>query len=304
MAVSLVEPERLSSDTLDAVERVMMASRLSFERMGEEDLTGSLAGSWCDYQLWFAYRADLDVLHFASGFDMGVPDERRSAVCALINLINESLWVGHFDLWAEEGRPTWRHALLLRGTGRASKTSQIVDIVTVGVGECERFYPAFRQVIEAGPRARGRLRGRADGSVRVGLMTAISGDIVLVGGGRMGGALAAGWLRGPLQAAQLSHRRARRRRGPNALAPLGAACVARAFAALPGALQSLGNRLRRQAAGDGRGRATLFRHRRAGDCVHLSIAAGWPVRLAGARSRRRCRSSAPCRTRPPPSARA
>ena len=149
MAVSLVEPERLSSDTLDAVERVMMASRLSFERMGEEDLTGSLAGSWCEYQLWFAYRADLDVLHFASGFDMGVPDERRPAVCALVNLINESLWVGHFDLWAEEGRPTWRHALLLRGT-QGVEDSQIVEVVTVGVAECERFYPAFQQVIQAG----------------------------------------------------------------------------------------------------------------------------------------------------------
>ncbi len=149
MAVSLVEPERLSCDALDAVERVMMASRLSFERMGDEDITGSLAGGWCDYQLWFAYRADLDVLHFASGFDMGIPDGRRPAVGALVNLINESLWIGHFDLWAEEGQPTWRHALLLRGT-QGVEDSQIVEVVTVGVAECERFYPAFQQVIQAG----------------------------------------------------------------------------------------------------------------------------------------------------------
>ena len=149
MAVSLVESGRLSSDALDAVERVMMASRLSFERMGDEDITGSLAGGWCDYQLWFAYRADLDVLHFASGFDMSVPNERRPTVDALVSLINESLWVGHFDLWAEEGRPTWRHALLLRGT-QGVEDPQIVDLVTLGVGECERFYPAFEQVILAG----------------------------------------------------------------------------------------------------------------------------------------------------------
>ena len=138
---------RLESDPLDAVERVMMASRLSFERMGDEDITGSIAGGWCDYQFWFAYRADLDVLHFASGFDMGVPDPRRRAVEGLIGQINECLWIGHFDLWAEEGRPTWRHALLLRGT-RGVEDPQIVDLVTLGVSECERFYPAFRQVIE------------------------------------------------------------------------------------------------------------------------------------------------------------
>ena len=148
MAATVVDLERLASDPLDAVERVMMASRLSFERMGDEDITGSFAGGWCDYQLWFAYRADLDVLHFAGGFDMRVPEDRRPTVGTLINLINESLWIGHFDLWAEEGRPTWRHALLLRGTGGV-EDPQIVDLVTAGISECERFYPAFKQVIEA-----------------------------------------------------------------------------------------------------------------------------------------------------------
>ena len=149
MAVPLQDLERLAGDALDAVERVMMASRLSFERMGDEDITGSFAGGWCDYQLWFAYRADLDVLHFASGFDLCIPEPRRRAVDGLVSLINESLWIGHFDLWAEEGRPTWRHALLLRGTPGV-EDPQIVDLVTLGVGECERFYPAFRQVVESG----------------------------------------------------------------------------------------------------------------------------------------------------------
>ena len=149
MALTLMEPGRLASDPLDAVERVMMASRLSFERMGDEDITGSFGGGWCNYQLWFAYRADLDVLHFASGFDMRVPAPRRRAVDGLVSLINESLWIGHFDLWAEEGQPTWRHALLLRGTPGVEEP-QIVDLVTLGVGECERFYPAFEQVVGAG----------------------------------------------------------------------------------------------------------------------------------------------------------
>ncbi len=149
MALSALDHDRLASDALDAVERVMMASSLSFERMGDEDITGSLAGGWSDYQLWFAYRADLDVLHFASGFDMRVPDCRRRAAAGLVSLINESLWIGHFDLWTEEGQPTWRHALLLRGT-QGVEEPQIVDLVTLGVGECERFYPAFEQVIGAG----------------------------------------------------------------------------------------------------------------------------------------------------------
>ena len=119
MAVTLVDAERLACDALDAVERVMMASRLSFERMGDEDITGAFAGGWCDYQLWFAYRADLDVLHFASGFDMRVPEGRRPTVGALVNLINESLWIGPFRS-VGRGRPPHLapRAALARHSGR------------------------------------------------------------------------------------------------------------------------------------------------------------------------------------------
>ena len=107
-------------------------------------------------------------------------------------------------------------------------------------------------------------------------MTAISGDIVLVGGGRMGGALAAGWLRGPLQAAQLAivepDPAAARR-----LAPLGATCVAEP-AALPGGLRpaAIVFAVKPQVMGE-----VVPRYAGIGgpETVHLSIAAGWPVRL-------------------------
>ena len=107
-------------------------------------------------------------------------------------------------------------------------------------------------------------------------MTAISGDIVLVGGGRMGGALAAGWLRGPLEAAHLAIVEpdvgmARR------LASLGATCVA-APAALPGRLRpaAIVFAVKPQVMAE-----VVPHYAGVGgpDTVHLSIAAGWPVRL-------------------------
>ncbi len=33
----------------------------------------------------------------------------------LIAQINEQLWLGHFDLWTQEGLVMFRHALLLNG---------------------------------------------------------------------------------------------------------------------------------------------------------------------------------------------
>ena len=36
----------------------------------------------------------------------------------LIAQINEQLWIGHFDLWTNEGLVMFRHALLLNGRWR------------------------------------------------------------------------------------------------------------------------------------------------------------------------------------------
>ena len=131
-------------------------------------------------------------------------------------------------------------------------------------------------------------------------MTAISGDILLVGGGRMGSALAAGWLRGPLEAARLAivepdDGTAQR------LAPLGAKCVP-APAALPGTLRpaAIVYAVKPQVMAEV---VPPYAEIGGPDTVHLSIAAGWPVRLLE-RDLVLCRSSAPCPTRPPPSARA
>jgi hypothetical protein len=134
---------------VDVVERVMAAHELPFERCGEDDLAAEYAGRWCAYQLWFAYRPDLDGLHFSCGFDMRVPRELREKIFPLLALINERLWIGHFDLWLDEGQPTFRHAVLFRG-GEAPSSEVIGHLIEAAVGECERFYPAFQHVLWAG----------------------------------------------------------------------------------------------------------------------------------------------------------
>ena len=58
---------------------------------------------------------DIEALHLACAFDLKVPERRRAEVLALIALINEQLWVGHFDLWTKDGMVMFRHALLLAG---------------------------------------------------------------------------------------------------------------------------------------------------------------------------------------------
>jgi hypothetical protein len=64
-------------------------------------------------------------------------------------MVNERMWLGHFDLWIEDGVPMFRHAVLTRGGG-GMHASQMEELIEIAITECERFYPAFQFVIWGG----------------------------------------------------------------------------------------------------------------------------------------------------------
>jgi hypothetical protein len=135
---------------LDIVERVAGAADLAPERFNDEELLAAYyAGPWCTYEMCFAYLSDVDALEFCCGFDMKVPGERLSDVHGLLALINEKMWLGHFDLRRDERRPTWRHTFIFRDAPRPAE-AQIEDMIGFALRECTRFYPAFQHVIWAG----------------------------------------------------------------------------------------------------------------------------------------------------------
>ena len=101
---------------------------------------------------------DIEALHLACAFDLKVPERRRAEVQQLIALINEQLWVGHFDLWTKDGMVMFRHALVLAGGVEASG-KQCEALLGTALEACERYFPAFQFVVWAGkPRARGARR--------------------------------------------------------------------------------------------------------------------------------------------------
>ena len=150
--------KQVPSHPVDVVEQVMASNAVPFERCGDDDLAAEYSGRWCSYQLWFAYRPDLDGLHFSCAFDMRVPREMRDRLFPLLAMINERLWLGHFDLWLEEGQPAFRHAMLFRG-GEPPSAAQIEHLIETAVAECERFYPAFQHVLWAGKTASDAVAG-------------------------------------------------------------------------------------------------------------------------------------------------
>ena len=138
---------------LDVVERLASGNDWSFERVSEDEITIIVAGRWSDYQVSYTWMGDIEALHVACAFDLKVPERRRDEVQRLIALVNEQLWIGHFDLWTQDGMVMFRHALVLAG-GVEATSQQCQALLSSALEGCEGYFPAFQFVVWAGKPAR------------------------------------------------------------------------------------------------------------------------------------------------------
>ena len=141
------------NNPLDVVERMASGNNWPFERPGEDEIALVVAGRWTNYQVSFTWMSDIEALHLACAFEMKVPEPRLVDVRLLIALINEQLWIGHFDVWTQNSMVMFRHALLLAG-GVTASSRQCEAVLGTGLDTCERYFPAFQFVVWAGKSAR------------------------------------------------------------------------------------------------------------------------------------------------------
>jgi hypothetical protein len=147
MATAQANYERFSNP-VDLVEHLATTHDWAFERSAPDELTLSISGAYCDYNLSINWRDDLDALHLACAFDCKVATPRLGEMYRLLALINEQLWLGHFDLWREDGMLLYRHGLLL--AGGKTHPSQCEGLLRAALEACERYYQSFQFVIWAG----------------------------------------------------------------------------------------------------------------------------------------------------------
>lgn len=135
---------------IDMLESYFAAHGWSHTRE-EDEVVAKVKGSWTEYELRAIWREDDGVLQFLAFPDVRIPDERRGAIYETIGLVNEQLWVGHFELWSSSGILLYRHAAMIPGEDGASITLQHTELlVESAIDECERFYPVFQFVLWGG----------------------------------------------------------------------------------------------------------------------------------------------------------
>jgi hypothetical protein len=151
------EPDR-QSNPVDVIEQIAALNDWSFERAGDDEITISIAGGWSDYHVSFSWMEEHEAVHLACAFDLKVPDARKLEVMRLLAAVNEQMWIGHFDLWNQEGVVMYRQALLLSG-GAEPNSSQVERLLVTAIEACERYFQAFQFVVWAGKPAQEALEG-------------------------------------------------------------------------------------------------------------------------------------------------
>lgn len=137
---------------IDMLEHYFASHNWAFERAGDEEIVATVKGSWSEYELRALWREDERVLQFIALSGISVPEgANRSAIYETLGLINEQLWLGHFELWSADGSILFRHAALLDGDDEAALSlGQTEALVDAALDECERFYPVFQFVLWGG----------------------------------------------------------------------------------------------------------------------------------------------------------
>jgi hypothetical protein len=139
------------TNPVDMVEHIATIHDWTFERSAPDELTLTVSGTWCDYHISLTWRDDLEALHLACAFDFRVTKLRLPEIYRLMALINEQLWLGHFDLWKDDGMLLYRHGLLLAGA--ETHVGQCEALLKAALEASERYYQSFQFVLWAGKSA-------------------------------------------------------------------------------------------------------------------------------------------------------
>ena len=136
----------LALNPIDVVEDVIHSKKWTFSRADDYELVAEIASEWCLYRLYFTWSEEIRAISFTITFDLKFPLNKSKEAHELLALINEKLWIGHFDITSSNGIPAYRHTVLSLPENDTLH-HQLEDIVDIAIYECEKYYPAFQLVL-------------------------------------------------------------------------------------------------------------------------------------------------------------
>jgi hypothetical protein len=149
MSIELLNAPSPVADPLDAIEAVADALELDVERVDQAELHLAMPGAWRDAGVWFTWRPELSTLQLGAPLNLKAPEGRIVEAAQLVAMVNERLWVGHFDLWSEDRSIVYRNAMVLPESG-ALDAEQAQRLIRATSEAIDRFLPAFNFFVWGG----------------------------------------------------------------------------------------------------------------------------------------------------------
>ena len=141
-----MDQENFIINPIDIVEEVIHSKKWTFSRADDHELVAEISSNWCQYRLYFTWSEQFRAISFTVTFDLKFPHNKSNEANKLLALINEKLWIGHFDITSRNGIPAYRHTVLSNSENETLQ-QQLEDLVDIGIYECEKYYPAFQLVL-------------------------------------------------------------------------------------------------------------------------------------------------------------
>ena len=138
--------DNFSLNPIDVVEEVIYSKKWTFSRADDYELVAEIASKWCQYRFYFTWSEQIRAISLTVTFDLKFPQAKMKDAQELLALINEKLWIGHFDITSKNGIPAYRHTVLSFPEDEVLH-HQLENLVDIAIYECEKFYPAFQLVL-------------------------------------------------------------------------------------------------------------------------------------------------------------
>lgn len=148
MSFELIEKPKPAERPLKILEQAASALDMEFERVADNELHLMLPSVWRDIGIWFTWREELSTLQMGVPIDLKAPSGRCDEAARLVTMVNERLWVGHFDLWTEDNAIVYRNSAILSEAGL--DVEQAVHLIRAAGEAVDRFYPAFNFLVWGG----------------------------------------------------------------------------------------------------------------------------------------------------------
>ena len=143
-------PHSLTYNPIDMVEHIFNDRSFELERRGINELAVEVQTRAAhNMLLFFAWEEHIKCLHISCMMEIETTDAGKSQIFELLALANEDLWLGHFSYWKEENMPLFKHSMLLENKEDISH-HKLTRTINIAIEECERMYPAFKDVLQNG----------------------------------------------------------------------------------------------------------------------------------------------------------